>query len=560
VVQQLLTDIADRGLSLHADGADLRLLGPRAHMDTDLVARIRANKPALLEALRVPDGTPPTGLQRSYLLGRQDLAGTGATASYVYHEFLGTWDVKRLERALNEVIARHDSLRTRFTDAGMRVVEPFVRLRVDVRDLRQLDPAARTETLARLREERSHRVLPVDRAPLVSCEVSLLGGEQMICSVGHDGLALDGISMFLFFRELQQAYDGALATTPSPVSFDAYVDVLRRRGADTATRRAAEQWRARLDDLPESPQLPMRAEPGSTRFHRREIRIGVPRWQALQRRIQAAATTPTAVLLGAYAEVLSFWGAGPRMTITTTVADRPPIHPGIYGAVGQFSDVLLVELDADPGQPFQDRVEAVTARLRRDLDNRRYSGLSVLRDLHERTGPRSGHGNRMPYTFNSTLGYPDAAATGSALSAFGHETFGVSQTPGVWLNVFVMEQDGALVIQFDGVDGLFVDGVLDGLVESYRTLLGGLLEERAWAAPTHDLLPAAQRARRRAVNDTAAPMCEEQAHEAFFRRAAEAPDAVAVIAPGRTLSYGELAARAREVASWVRHQGAGRAA
>lgn len=561
--RELLAEITGRGLVLESDGVDLRLVGPRDRMDPDLVARIRADKPGLLRALAEATdalvGTEPTLLQRSYLLGRHGVLGQADVASHVYHEFVGSWDLPRLEQALNDVIARHDSLRTRFTAAGRRVVEPAARLRIAVTDLRHLAPEAREHTLRRLRSERSHRVLPVDRAPLIAVEASIVDDTHSVLQVSHDGLAMDGISMFLFFRAWQHSYQQrAPAEDGAFPSFDAYLEALERSRDSAPARRSRAHWLDRLDDLPPHPELPLRADPASlaeARFTPREVRLAADQWSALRQRARDEGVTPTVVLLLAYAETLSYWGADRRMTINTTLANRPPIHPGMIRSIGQYSDVLLVAVDLDPEFDLRARARALHARLRRDLDNRHWSGLEVLRELQRRG---DGQAARTPYTFNSTLGYPDAEANGSALSAFGREVYCVSQTPQVWLNVFAMEQDGELVVQLDAVDELFPPGLLDALTEGYHRMLERLLDEAAWAAHTVDLLPAQQRLRRREVNATTAALPARPAHEQFLRMAAAQPDAPAVRTSTATLSYGELARRAIHIASWLRERGVGR--
>src|SRR5207245_7251678 len=95
-------------------------------------------------------------------------------------------------------------------------------------------------------------------------------------------------------------------------------------------------------------------------------------------------------------------GAAPRrFTLTTTVASRPPIHPRIADAIGNFSETLLVEISIDRRATFADRARALQARLRADLDHRHFSGIEVLRELARREPKDPGAGVRMPFTFNS---------------------------------------------------------------------------------------------------------------------------------------------------------------
>ena len=66
----LLAEIGARGLTITATGGDLRLQGPRDRIDAELVGRIRAGKPDLIEhlAAAAQRELPLTALQRSYLL------------------------------------------------------------------------------------------------------------------------------------------------------------------------------------------------------------------------------------------------------------------------------------------------------------------------------------------------------------------------------------------------------------------------------------------------------------------------------------------------------------
>ena len=94
------------------------------------------------------------------------------------------------------------------------------------------------------------------------------------------------------------------------------------------------------------------------------------------------------MLLAAYAETLARWGAGRQFTLTTTIANRPPIHPLIVDAIGNFSETMLVELDLGRRDAtFAQRAQALQARMRRDLDHRHFSGIEVLRELRRALVP-----------------------------------------------------------------------------------------------------------------------------------------------------------------------------
>ncbi|HEX3492344.1 MAG TPA: amino acid adenylation domain-containing protein [Streptosporangiaceae bacterium] len=561
----VLREVRERGLRLTVSGADLRLQGPQQRIDPGLIGRIKAVKAELISHLapESPDaGYPLTLLQRGFLIGRGGAVEMGNVASHIYHEIDGCWDPDRLESALRSVAARHGALRTRFTADGRQVTEPGTGLVLGRLDLRGQPEASQQARLSELREQRSHRILPADRAPLLAADVTLLADDRMRLHVGHDGLVMDGISMFLFFAGWWRAYQRETApdeTAPddAEASFAGYVAALGAMHDKPPRQRSRAYWLDRLPDLPPHPGLPLAASPAAIttpRFDQYAARLDPEAWAAVKARAAGAGLTPTGVLLAAYAQALACWGAGRRFTLASTVASRPPIHPRIADAIGNFSETLLVEIDLDPRQTFTERALALQARLRRDLDHRHFSGIEVLRELARRD---PGADARMPYTFNSAVGYLRADVDGSALELFGPEVYTSSQTPQVWLNGFAFEQHGGVVVQADAVRGLFPDGLIRDLMRGYQSLLDRLAEAGAWSATAFDLLPAEQRARRRLVNATFVPRADAWLTDAFEARARRTPDAPAVLSTASVLSYGELLERARSAAAWLRARAVG---
>jgi amino acid adenylation domain-containing protein len=568
---EVLREVERRGLELTASGQDLRLRGPQQRADPELVGRIKAVKADLLAHLTAAgpagaaEGFPLTLLQRGYLIGRGDSVEMGNVASHIYHEIDGCWDLGRLESALRAVVARHGMLRTRFTADGRQVTEPYAEVRIGCLDLRGQPASAQRARLAELREQRSHRILPAGRAPMLAADVTLLGDDRMRLHIGHDGLVMDGISMFGFFAEWWRAYAGEPAdgepadgepADGEMVSFADYVTSLTTMRGSPATKRSRDYWLGRLAGLPAHPDLPLRTSPSAVtrpRFVQHTARLDPPAWAVLKAQAARAGVTPTVALLTAYAQTLARWGASRRHTLATTVAVRPPIHPSIAGAIGNFSETLLIEIVLDRRATFTERARAVQARLRADLDHRHFSGIEVLRELARRD---PGADARMPFTFNSAIGH--AGADGSALELFGPEVYTSSQTPQVWLNGFAFEQHGGLVVQFDEVAGLFPDGLIAAAVSWYAGLLGGLAGEAAWAATTFGPLPAGQRERRRTANNTSAPLPEHLLPAPFAAQARRTPDAPAIFAAGQVLSYRELYQRSAAAADWLRARNVGR--
>jgi amino acid adenylation domain-containing protein len=111
-----------------------------------------------------------------------------------------------------------------------------------------------------------------------------------------------------------------------------------------------------------------------------------------------------------------------------------------------------------------------------------------------------------------------------------------------------MERDGGLEVNWDSVDDLFPDGVVDAMFAAYRRLLDWLCTSD-WSGPAPDLLPAAQREVRAEANATAGALPAAALHEAFFAWAAREPGRPAVLgSDDRPRTYGELAGQALRIA------------
>ncbi len=126
----------------------------------------------------------------------------------------------------------------------------------------------------------------------------------------------------------------------------------------------------------------------------------------------------------------------------------------------------------------------------------------------------------------------------------------ITQTPQVWLDHTLLELEGRLLFNWDSIDELFPDGMIEQMFVAYNALLDALLEPSAWNASTPQLLPLA-----RLPAPVDLPVESPLMHELFDRQAMATPDALAVIGVQRQLSYRRLRAEAQALGA--RLQGLG---
>ncbi|MGO9954388.1 MAG: amino acid adenylation domain-containing protein, partial [Solirubrobacteraceae bacterium] len=410
--------------------------------------------PLAADPARRHEPFPATDIQRAYWLGRSAEFTLGGVGSHWYWEFDGSGvNLTRLENALNALVARHEMLRAVFdADGNQRILPAVSRLSIPVTDVAAAQaPAA----IAAQREAMAHAVLDPERWPLLDVRAVRCGASVRI-GFGFDYIVLDALSIMIVFGELAQLYrDPGVRLPEIGMSFRDYV--LGAGGHPERTEASRAYWRARLQELPPAPELPLAVDPAAIhapRFERRSGQLDGARWAALTERARRHDLTPASVLAAAYAEVLSAWSEHPELTLNLTLFDRREVHPDVHRVLGDFTSLLLAAHRPRAGEPFTDTARRLQADVWDGMSHRDVSAVWVIRELARlRQSPEVS----MPVVFTSALG---VAPDGFDLSMpFGELVDGLSQTPQVWLDCQVMEIGGELRFNWDAVEGLFAGGV-----------------------------------------------------------------------------------------------------
>lgn len=571
-MQELLGKLNALGIKLRMDGDELRVSAPAGALSAALRDELRLRKAQILQllqqgnrqsealhALLQPDPVqryapfPLTDLQHAYWVGRESAVEMGNVATQLYVE-LECRDIQLacLNDALQHLIARHDMLRAIINSDGTQRVLPEVpAYRIAVSDLTAA-PAEQVDAhIDAVRDVLLGQVRDAAQWPLFEIRATLLSEGRLRLHVSLDLLILDASSVYFFFREWHQLYaHPERSLPPIGVSFRDCIFAERRFEQTSAYRDAYAYWMQRVAYLPAAPQLPMRLDTvarSAPRFKRRERRMDKARWESLQASARSKGITPPNLLLAAYGEVLARWSETPHFTVNVTVSNRPPLHPDVNRLLGDFTSLIMHEADRRDAQAgFADYARRQQQRFLDDLQHRQVSGLAVLREWNRQRG--LPFGATMPVVFSCGLIGSGDEEVGN-IEQLGAKVFSVSQTSQVWLHLFVAELNGQLVISWDAVDGVFADGVMDAMFAAYCRLLDGLCDDVAlWDKQDVVPLPAPVQTMRIACNANSGALPDTCLHGGFVAYARACPNAVALIAPLRTLSYGQLLAESVHVA------------
>jgi amino acid adenylation domain-containing protein len=317
-------------------------------------------------------------------------------------------------------------------------------------------------------------------------------------------------------------------------------------------QRALRYWRDRVAELAPAPGLPLARPPESVarpEFTRYQQVLPAEAWSALRAVATQRGVTPSVLLLTAFAEVLGRWSRQPAFTLSLPLFNRLPLHPDINAIIGDFTSLVLLEVDTAGPASFAQRARAVQDRLWQDIDHAAVSGVRVNRELARARGTAQA---ALPIVFNSTLSELVAVDDGGLAAALRAEpVHSITQTPQVWIDHTVLEAAGRLHYNWDSIDELFPAGMVGQMFAEYGGLLTELADPAAWSRPASELLPGAQLAEAADQPDPDQPLL----HELFDQQAVDTPDAPAVLAPDRQLSYRQLRTEARQLAGRLQQAG-----
>ncbi|HEX2090781.1 MAG TPA: amino acid adenylation domain-containing protein, partial [Longimicrobiaceae bacterium] len=471
----------------------------------------------------------------------------------------GELDVAALRRALDEIVRRHEALRTTFElreDGPVQVVHPVGGAPFGQEDVSGR-PDAEEEAL-RLARTEAARPFRLDREPpFRALLVRIAAGEHLLVMPLHH-IVQDRWSSGILLEELAALYRacsrGEASPLPEPAlqyaDFAAWQrDLLRGESLD----RLLAFWKGHLEGAPESVDLPTdfpRGRPGSYRGAHHPVRIPPETTRRLRGAARDSGGTLYMVFLAAYLLLLRRYGGGDDLVVGSTVAGRTRTET--ERLMGTFANTLALRFREGGARTFRDLLAQVRETV---LEAHRHQELPFERLVEELQPAREP--GRMPL-IRVSLDLHRAPAAGLEVPGLEMEFVPVpAGSAGVDLHWFLEEADGEVsgALEYDA--RLFLPETAARLAGAYLRLLTAVAADPGVPLALLDPLSSTERARvLEEWNDTRRDYPRgECVHDLFRARAEHAPGAVAVVHGGERLTYEELERRANRLARHLRGRG-----
>ncbi|HEX9940246.1 MAG TPA: amino acid adenylation domain-containing protein, partial [Longimicrobium sp.] len=275
----------------------------------------------------------------------------------------GALDPAALERALGEIVRRHEALRTTFREvdgSAVQVITPFGGFTLPVEDLSGLSEADREVEARRRAAEEAVRPFDLSAGPLFRAALLRLGEEEHVLLLSMHHIVSDGWSLGVLFRELWALYEAYRAGGESPlaelaVQYPDYAAWQREQLAGEALDRQLSYWRERLAGAPELLQLPTdRPRPAVQTY--RGASVPVELSLELLERLQALGRNEGAtlymVLLGAFQVLLGKYAGSDDVVVGSPIAGRTRAE--VEALIGFFVNTLVLRTDLSGDPSFRE--------------------------------------------------------------------------------------------------------------------------------------------------------------------------------------------------------------
>jgi amino acid adenylation domain-containing protein len=474
-------------------------------------------------------------------------------------------DAAALERALAEIVARHESLRTRFAvvDAEpAQLVEPPGRLVLPVADLASLPGPAREAEAGRLAAAEGRTPFDLGRGPLFRARLLRLAPEEHLLLVTLHHIVSDGWSIGVLLRELSVLYRAFAAGEPSPlpelpIQYGDYAVWQREELAGEALDEQVAFWRAELEGAPPATQLPVdRPHPRSRggRGGKHVVAVSVESSRRLAALARAEGATTFMALLAACGAWLGRYADAEDVVLGTPIAGRT--QEELEALIGFFVNTLAIRVDLSGDPTFAELVARVRARLLGAYAHQDLPFEKVVEELRVPRDPGRTPVFQVMFLLQAEMERraEEPAADGPAWK---QEPAGTG-TAKFDVTLGFVERPQGLAASLDYDAGLFDAATVERMGRHLLHLLDAVAADPLRRLSDVPLLPLDEERRVLAEwNDTRREYPRAPVHRLVVEQAGRTPGALAAVFPDADLTYGELDRRSAVVAARLRAAGVG---
>jgi len=474
----------------------------------------------------------------------------------------GCLDVAALERSLNRVTERHESLRTNFIIAGdqpVQVIHPSVSIELRIEDLSNLSDVQQQSESQRLNAREAQRPFQLSNGPLLRAMLVRLHSERHILLFTIHHIVSDRWSMGLLAKELASFYaqetEGKSVPLPElPIQSADFAVWQREWLSGDNLESHLSYWRERLHNSPPVLELPTdrpRLATESFRGATLNFEVSGPVTDKLNSISRSHDATLFMTLLAGFDLLLSNYTGQEDIVVGTPIANRN--RSEVENLIGFFANTVPLRTNLAGDPTFADLLSRAKETA---LEAYAHQDLPFEKLVEELRPERSLSHNPLVQVFFVLQNAPLEAMQLKGLQLTAMDTDTKTSKGDMFLSLF--ETPNGLRGRLEYNTDLFDQVTVERMARHFQTLLAAIAsnpDRHLSELPVLDQQELDQLVIK--WNDTGRDYPRNRClHQAFEVQAAKSPNAVAVAFDDQSLTYRELNERSNRLAHYLRQRGA----
>ncbi|BDA68761.1 hypothetical protein CAL7716_029270 [Calothrix sp. PCC 7716] len=576
-INEFMSYLSSLDIKLRVDGDRLYLSDSKGILSSELIAQVRERKIEILKYIHdssnsnsaiefiqpvLRDVNLPLSFAQQRLWFLNQLEPNNTT----YHlpfavRLTGKLNVPALEQSLNEIVQRHEALRTTFTSVNgqpIQVINPILTLKLSVVDLQEFPVKKQEAEVLRLAIQETQLLFNLAQGPLLRATLLHLSEQQYVLLFTMHHIVSDGWSIGLLIKELTALYEAFCKGKPSPLSklpiqYADFAVWQRQWLQGEVLESQIDYWRKQLEGAPKVLDLPtdhprpaIRTFQGATYSFELSQELSV----ALNVLSQQQRSTLFMTLLATFQILLWHYTGSEDIVVGSPVANRN--RNEIEDLIGFFINTLVLRTNLSGNPTFEEllnrvREMALEAYAREDLPfellvdelqpqrNLRHTPLFQVAFVLQ-NAPISVF--ELPGLTLSSLTVPSVNADFD-------------------LNLDITETADKIICDLHYNTNLFKESTIKRMAGHFQTLLEGIAANPKLRLSELSLLTEPEKLQLlQEWNNTKVEYPHNQCiHELFEAQVEKTPDTIAVVFELEQLTYWELNTRANQLAHYLQKLG-----
>jgi len=466
-------------------------------------------------------------------------------------QLTGSLDKAALQRALDELVARHEVLRTVYIDVDgtpLQAVRPPAAVPIEHIDLTHQCAAECLQSLRVLRRDEAARAFDLSQDLMLRCVLIRLAPQQHALLLTLHHIACDGWSIAVLVREIAELYSAGAQLAPLPIQYADYAAWQRTRAQTETLARGLAYWREQLAGVPAVHSLPLDyPRPGRQRFEGARVEHWIDAatlasLKALGRRHEASLFM---VLQAAFAVLLSRWSGETDIVVGTPIAGRT--HKDVEPLIGLFVNMLVLRTCLTDNPPFAAVLAQTKVRVLGAYEHQEIPFERLVDELNPQRTLGCSPLCQVLFSWQDA----EAALTLPQLQIVPLDDESASRFVKFDLEVSAQPCADGLRLTWDFAAALFDPGMIERMARGFENLLQGILACADTPIEHLPLLGPADRQLLSKWSHNALDIPDACFHHLFEAQATRTPEQIAVRCGAHALTYSELDERANRLAHYL---------